>query len=101
MAMRIGADVGGTFTDVVLEVDDDNSTSGPTSPRRGKFLRSGNTANELTSRVIDARLTDTPAVNPSLEPRSQASKTSAGMPPAGCSPLESSVTSPVSKNIST
>ena len=29
MAMRIGADVGGTFTDVVLEVDDDNSTSGP------------------------------------------------------------------------
>ena len=28
MAMRIGADVGGTFTDVVLEVDDDNSTSG-------------------------------------------------------------------------
>jgi N-methylhydantoinase A len=29
MAMRIGADVGGTFTDVVLEVDDDNSASGP------------------------------------------------------------------------
>jgi len=28
MAMRIGADVGGTFTDVVLEVEDD-STSGP------------------------------------------------------------------------
>ena len=27
--IRIGADVGGTFTDVVLEVDDDNSTSGP------------------------------------------------------------------------
>ncbi|MDP6869015.1 MAG: hydantoinase/oxoprolinase N-terminal domain-containing protein, partial [Acidimicrobiales bacterium] len=25
MAMRIGADVGGTFTDVVLEIDDDRT----------------------------------------------------------------------------
>ena len=29
MTMRIGADVGGTFTDVVLEVDDPTSKSGP------------------------------------------------------------------------